>query len=1130
MTSPSVDSPDPLVLSRISTETGSPVKLSGQPTTPSRVTSPTKTNVRLQDFYLKTPPTAPSFVSSPTRSSTRRESVISPWKIRVTVDAERDERIPSILELDSPSRRLTNRTVTTRVPLRGGDDSSASPSKRSRGRLRKSLNSPTKRPATPKPGATRKRRTMAEILGEVGENGEGSVAAARKRGRPRRSPKVSEKGTWNDQTPQEAFARPRSRGRRKAITPMKISTDQTAGTGDPVPPENPLHDRALKGKSGNASPPKTNVSSGQDFVIYSDSQGYKIPSLKSISGMKNSASTRREVEVATPEASEQESVLERRDEAMWRSMLRPSFRSPRPTQISPSLEDTVQPTDLEQEEAPAVPATDPTHEHHEFDSIMESEGFSMISASSLPSAGQRSQGSAEVSRVSGTAPVQAHTPVNATTDESMPPPPLPPKIPESERPLNTTGDGTPRLMRVVRAGNALNGAIEPPEVGICPPAENPQNKRISNGNTSQSVSDDVFGGFGAVTRRELRAGLRLGEELAKRYSTDVQGSNGSSGKTSKSVDGSRDLLPKSPTSQNRPEPEYSSQQKQLPSPEDSEVMDDGQMSWKVISPAKPSSPLGSQQSSPDCSCHSHHYPVEDTMMREQDEKWQREREAVSRQIDMANASQVIVINSDDEDEVNEDQEEDNFDVWQEEANSSNVRVSEAQDSIHPFAGVSVRPPRSKLPSPWRRNTELLYSDELTAVLDNSSPTHRRVDSEAAGLQDDAISEHSRLIKQESTQDSLMQLSRMPEEAQQPQPAPESPHRGESHSTLEDHAQISLQDGQSLGDQEQSFVPYPSPEESSSSSSSLSLDVKASTYVGATAEEPPHTSNRLVISRTIVESSRRSLFGDGGEPATKKPKRILSSEQKRPQKHALEPRSPPQVARKVSRGSRAGIARSGNTKTTIAPAARQTSTFLGRLSSAVPIFSLRIPFTSSSPQPLPSSSTDSGPLPSTPLYSHHPWTPAHFAYLYPYYAAARRDPKAYPFDPRSPYASLVCQVMRNQCGWSKPCEAWEIGVVDRFLALLRKYGRKRDQSLDDIPHLQKETGADERTIDGQDVTVKLFQLWVGGVVRGECAVGIGTTGEVLEGERAGEKWEWPRDRWVDENRKGKKYVEWGMVER
>ena len=122
-------------------------------------------------------------------------------------------------------------------------------------------------------------------------------------------------------------------------------------------------------------------------------------------------------------------------------------------------------------------------------------------------------------------------------------------------------------------------------------------------------------------------------------------------------------------------------------------------------------------------------------------------------------------------------------------------------------------------------------------------------------------------------------------------------------------------------------------------------------------------------------------------------------------------------------------------------------------------------------------------------------------------------------------------MHNKCGWGTPCEEWEIGVVDKFLQLLRKYGRRRDQLLDDVPHLRVEQPVtkDERLIEGKDIVIKMFQLWVGGVVRGECEVGKGTTGEVLEGERMREKWEWPRDRWGDAKRDGKRVIEWGRLE-
>ena len=93
-------------------------------------------------------------------------------------------------------------------------------------------------------------------------------------------------------------------------------------------------------------------------------------------------------------------------------------------------------------------------------------------------------------------------------------------------------------------------------------------------------------------------------------------------------------------------------------------------------------------------------------------------------------------------------------------------------------------------------------------------------------------------------------------------------------------------------------------------------------------------------------------------------------------------------------------------------------------------------------------------------------------------------------------------------------------------------------MDDIKHLRHEKAVvlrgekDERRIEGRDVVVKLFQLWVGGVVKGECEVGDigGRTGEVLDGKGVGKGQMWvPGMRWGDEGQR-QKVVEWGMVER
>lgn len=999
---------------------------------------------------------------------------------------------------------------------------------------------------------------MSDILNEKEDNDGVDLTTSRKRGRPskNRNPETDDvddqdghdlsTGSMNGSVAkQKVQTGPRGRARRKVITPMKFAMDQIAGeAGNSISP-NSRHERALKAKPGNASPPKETVRNKEGFKIYSDGQGYRVPALRSRAFAKGPVNVRQQsVEIATSEVSGQESLLEKKDEAMWRSMIRPSFRSPQPVQPSPSADSEVGEVSL-----------DPTDNHHEFDSIMESEGFSMISTSSLPSAGQHGQGSMETSHTSASASTKAQTPVKPSVPSAMPPPPVPPKIAESDRSLNAPTSGTPKLLRVVQAGNALNGAIEPPEAVESSLSKIPQDNHLESEHKARSSSDDVFVGFGAGTRRELRAGLRLGEELAKRYSAISSGNNEANKEVFKGGNSDHRLYPRLPTPESQPEQYAVIQQTQLPSPDESEVLED-QMSWKANSPAKSDSPSESQHSGSQCSSHFDQYPVDDTIMREREMQWQREREAVSKEIDMANSGQVIVIDSGDEDGEEDDEEEhrvedeEDYDIWQEEANSFEKPYERTQGSNIGLPQKPVKPFRSKLPSPWRRSSQLLYSDELNEAPDNPSPPRRdsndRSDNNAAPLEMNVVSNPSPIVKQESALSTPALLSDIPEVT----PAARSSvfSSGKPNPMKQDITQLRQPqctppvdqiERRSNTDKQHSFTAYPSPE---ASSSSLSQEANTSMTASVSKERSLQNPAQLVISRTTVEDSRRTLFGNPVISALEKSTLTSAAEQVNTKKRNLDTRSP-QASHIKSCRSRSVEAKTDHlsagkkpSRAPIAPKAQpssltQPSSFLDRLTSVLPTFSFHIPFAVSPPYPIPRNSVDGGPLPRTPLYSHLPWTHAHFAYLYPYYSVARKDPQAYPFDSKSPHAYLVGQIMHNQCGWSKPCEAWEIGVVERFLLLLQKYGRRRDHPSGDVPHLcaEKPNMQDERPIERKDIAVKIFQLWVGGVVRGECEVGKGTTGEVLEGDRVGEKWEWPRDRWADGKREGRTILEWGRLE-
>lgn len=235
----------------------------------------------------------------------------------------------------------------------------------------------------------------------------------------------------------------------------------------------------------------------------------------------------------------------------------PSRTYPTPTPTS-SLEEENQTTDSTGEHQMADPHLrggeaedeDPTDDHEEFDSIMESEGFTMISLDTLPSAKQHGLGSSartatdnpskilrdrengrigeqlkrklpgtisdlrndNQSSIRSSPAGEGYSPApNTLARRQSPPavvsyPDLPttfslvkPVSPPKRKPLTS-------LSKLVRVGMALQGPFRPPE-----------NEWAGDSNINRKERlDDIFGTFSPDTRRELRAAMALGQELATR--------------------------------------------------------------------------------------------------------------------------------------------------------------------------------------------------------------------------------------------------------------------------------------------------------------------------------------------------------------------------------------------------------------------------------------------------------------------------------------------------------------------------------------------------------------------------------------------------------------------------------------
>ena len=725
-------------------------------------------NARIQEFYVSTPP-AKSYKTSATKGKSEMGDVESPWHIRLTVQAERVEGHDTTL---SPNR-LTERTTTTTVPLKFGDDGVPA-EKKSRGRPRKSLENPVKRNGTPNPKAALRRKTMPETSTEGSEFS--WVPTPPKKGRPRGRktlPRAYEKSplavdtlgsqmiTPARQTPERTikarpFSRTRSRNRRKEITPRKILQQAESGSEESrtETPSNMsdtrqvrLNDTLLPGQS-HSTEQETSHDSSQGLLS----------------------------DISEPAVSSLErSTLDIEDEKMWRSMIRQDSVSPAGVVAAgKNIGGSTGSLEL-----------DPTDQHLEFDTILESEGFSMVSVESLQSTSNKSGGrtsedkgssrkrstpsvvahSSPPTLVSGvesplplphkkgalvssgkeTAPQGAsnisnyfsselHTPESLMTMPLMPSKPVPIDLQTCQRTIDEPTDGTPKIDRVVRAGVALQAVPSPSghvhshcqhtlaspfSMSRTPAGSSKDNSPRSDGIESSSIpssrASGMFDGFSAASRRELRAGLRLGEELAKRQRSTLSTSDGNPD-LEPSINQVQHSLsypqlsalelnepPKiggSTIEQGMSHPTFTNTQ--LPSPQKSDVDEDEyHMSWKADAPASVQLTISNDNvaRSGDTVDHS---------MLAKEAEWQREREAVSKQIQEANSSQVIVIDSGDEESSRDS------------ASNASQRLPSEGENVFPAMGSSemsirlemAKSRRSKLPSPWRRNTGEVYSDEI----------------------------------------------------------------------------------------------------------------------------------------------------------------------------------------------------------------------------------------------------------------------------------------------------------------------------------------------------------------------------------------------------------------------------------
>jgi hypothetical protein len=779
-------SPDPLA---ISFNNNKPTR-KATPRRPLISTSPSKQNRRssVSEFEF----------SSPTKAmimNTPRVGSASPWRIKVTVQAEPGSDDENA---QSPTVERFTRTQTTTIPLK--DPDASSPVKRGRGRPRKSdtgVVSRTKRAGTPIKRAPRSksRDRSAGAADASGADVDTDAPPKRKRGRPRKSiqPPVQDEDVVMtlDHSESHREVTPVSAAKPKTSTSQKSTRFAT--------PEEPVSDVQTTDHRSRKflaeyeipvvdTPPQTKL--GNQVRARKGT-----PHAKQILPITLSSDeeSEQDSDVLTPTSGEEESPEEvmsdpftsvpTPEEPQRSSSQRPDlFENSSPDPVVPVVHvesysnEPYEDDDEEPQDVTTFAFDEGTTRMVDDTTVIDSENFSMISVDSLPSSGgltsppkpEDVEGPApqigsrlrheylptsnatssdtpeisrslEVPRASpGLAPnggpsrpaIRRYvTPVIDAAVPSMPPvvEPTQPAQPKTE---------TPRLGRVVTAGVALQGVLDPTRL-----TPEPTQKMLDE---KRDRLDDLFRGFSEGTRRELQAGLRLGEQLAeagskapsphppsspiKSQPEPIAAPKSAVFKTHRKVREPRLLTPEdqdfvvtaAPVEVNDVQyPVLSAPtEKSLPSPDRSE--DEDEMSWRVDTPPAPTgnterSRLGNIEGQSD-----------------------EPRQSANTTTTTAQASTQA-------------RQEDYTDIWQEEASRSSdsieANVAQAEDLFLPSPAA---PAPGKLPRTWRRRN-LKHIEEggssQPPISARPAPTPEVVDEmdgneEQANEEDDAGSDAS----------------------------------------------------------------------------------------------------------------------------------------------------------------------------------------------------------------------------------------------------------------------------------------------------------------------------------------------------------------------------------------------------
>lgn len=350
---------------------------------------------------------------------------LSPQKIRVTVeagDSDAENAHPDYAGGGSPSRthaptnRRGERTTTTTIPVKGLSDSEdetqdvATP-KRGRGRPKKSAGTPVPakkrgRTGTPTRKNGGRRKSMGDLVDgddeedvdfqigkgvEIGR-GKGRSRSRSVKGASRKSTPAAKQGVFSDKLISSTTSK-KGRGRRKTLLPEEVVVLEDEGSGQNVDVQEDGMPGVLEDVDSNSIYPPSAYSTIRstttiggnepDIVIARFDPGNETPHRTGWSSPRIieppiPSSSRRADSYPSPAASPEKCRFSQYEEKSFVMVPAPPSDEHEPEETE--RDDNGFAYDHYEEES-----EDGVGEHREFDTILESEGFSMISVDSVPS-------------------------------------------------------------------------------------------------------------------------------------------------------------------------------------------------------------------------------------------------------------------------------------------------------------------------------------------------------------------------------------------------------------------------------------------------------------------------------------------------------------------------------------------------------------------------------------------------------------------------------------------------------------------------------------------------------------------------------------------------------------------------